>query len=202
MSNNKTLVRFNIQNAKYAIDNGTGYDTPIPLGTSTKLALETNVSEKDIFGDGKIIASIINDKGKTGTITTNNICEEYEVDMGRKMKLSSGIADVNTIKKVNHAIYFETKGVTDNNTFPVAKTWLYGVTSTRPAESYDQTTDDINESSFDTPLKIIGTPLKNAQNEIYKDAEGNTYVVYQLTVVPGDEGYDTFGDAVVEPIAK
>ena len=45
MSENKTLVRFNIQNAKYALlKSGGTYDTPIDLGTSTKIALQRDAS--------------------------------------------------------------------------------------------------------------------------------------------------------------
>jgi hypothetical protein len=195
----KTIVKFNVQNVKFAIKNGDNWTPPSPMGTSMKISLEANSSQKNIFGDGKIIASIVNDKGKTGTLTLNNICADYEIAMGRKMKLSNGIADVKTIKSVEHCIYFETQGVTEDSKYPIAKTWLFGVTSTRPAESYDQNTDDVNESTFDLPLTIKGVSLKNAQGENYVDTDGNEYLVYQLTVEPGDDGYETFGDAVVIP---
>lgn len=199
---NKTIVKFNIQNGKYALKNGDTWAKPESMGSSMKISLEANSSQKDVFGDGKVIASIINDKGKTGTLTLNNICEAYEIAMGRKMKLANGIADVKTIKSVEHCIYFETQGVTEDSKYPIAKTWLYGVTSTRPSESYEQNTDDINESTFDVPLTIKGIKLKNAQGEDYADDDGNQYQVYQLTVEPGDEGYETFGDAVVVPTAN
>lgn len=198
----KTIVKFNIQNCKYALKNGDTWAKPEPIGTSTKISLEANSNQKDIFGDGKIIASIINDKGKTGTLTLNNICEAYEIAMGRKMKLAKGVADIKTIKSVEHCLYFETQGVTKDSKYTVAKTWLFGVTSTRPAESYDQNTDDINESTFDLPITIKGMLLKNSQGENYIDADGNEYLVYQLTVEPGDEGYETFGDDVVIPTAN
>ncbi|MBS6561978.1 MAG: hypothetical protein KH328_01360 [Staphylococcus sp.] len=198
----KTIVKFNVQNVKFAIKNGDNWTPPSPMGTSMKISLEANSSQKNIFGDGKIIASIVNDKGKTGTLTLNNICADYEIAMGRKMKLSNGIADVKTIKSVEHCIYFETQGVTEDSKYPIAKTWLFGVTSTRPAESYDQNTDDVNESTFDLPLTIKGVSLKNAQGENYVDTDGNEYLVYQLTVEPGDDGYETFGDAVVVPTAN
>ena len=198
----KTIVKFNVQNVKFAIKNGDNWTPPSPMGTSMKISLEANSSQKNIFGDGKIIASIVNDKGKTGTLTLNNICADYEIAMGRKMELSNGIADVKTIKSVEHCIYFETQGVTEDSKYPIAKTWLFGVTSTRPAESYDQNTDDINESTFDLPLTIKGVSLKNAQGENYVDTDGNEYLVYQLTVEPGDNAYETFGDAVVVPTAN
>ena len=83
---------------------------------------------------------------------------------------------------------------------PIAKTWLYGVTSSRPDESFDQSTDDINESTFDTALEIIGVNLKNADQSVYKDEKGNEVIVLQMTVTPEDDVYDTYGDAVVLPV--
>ena len=88
----------------------------------------------------------------------------------------------------------------EDGSIPIAKTWLYGVTSARPAESFDQNTDDINESTFDTALEMSGTLLKTADGEIYKDEKRNDVIVWQMTVTPDDEGYDTFGDEVVLPV--
>lgn len=199
---NKTLVRFNVQNIKFAVSlaNGT-YDAPVDYGTAIKMALQADAAVKKIYGDGRRICSIVNDKGKTGTMTTNNISDDYEVAMGRKIKTANGLAEIKQRKNVIHAIYFETCGYKGDGSMPIAKTWLYGVTSpNRPAESYDQNTDDINESSFDTPLEMSGVPLKNADGTIYKDDKGNDVIVWQQTVTPDDEGFDTFGDAVVLPV--
>ena len=67
------------------------------------------------------------------------------------------------------------------------------------SESFDQNTDDINESTFDTPLEMIGTNLQNADGSNYKDEKGNEVIVWQMTVTPDDANYDTFGDSVVLP---
>lgn len=197
---NKTLVRFNIQNIKYAtMDAQEKYNTPVSYGTAIKMALEANSSIKDIFGDGRRICSIVNDKGKTGTMTTNNISDDYEVAMGRKIVTAVGLADIQQRKNVVHAIYFETSGLKGDGSMPLSKTWLFGVTSSRPSESYDQNTDDVNESSFDTPLVISGTNLLKADDTKFVDDKGNEVLVWQLTVTPDDENFATFGDAVVLP---
>lgn len=198
------LVRFNVQNIKYAVPDATaenGWGKPVAYGTATKMALESDTSVKKIYGDGRRICSIVNDKGKTGTMSTNNVSDEYEIAMGRKMRLKNGLADIKQQKNVVHCIYFETCGIDADGGRPVAKTWLYSVTSTRPSESFDQNTDDINESTFDTPLEMEGVVLKRADGTAYKDEKGNVVLVWQMTVTPDDEGYDTFGDAVVLPVA-
>lgn len=200
MDKKKTLVRFNVQNIKYAtLTNGGTYGTPVAYGTATKMALEPDSSVKKIFGDGRRICSIVNDKGKTGTMTTNNVNDDYEVAMGRKLRTKNGLAEIKQRKNVVHAIYFETCGYDEDGGLPVAKTWLYGVTSSRPAESFDQNTDDVNESTFDTALEIAGVELKGSDGKVWKDEKGNDVIVWQMTVTPDDEGYDTFGDSVVLP---
>lgn len=198
----KTLVRFNVQGVKWAMLVDGKYGTPKSYGTATKIALEPDSSVKKIFGDGKRIASIINDKGKTSTLSTNNINDDFEVDMGRKMLLKKGIASIKQQKIPVFALYFETCGLDENNDMPLAKTWVYGVTSsTAPSESFDQNTDDINESTFDTALEIAGTELKDASGAVVKDSKtGRDVMVWQLTATPDDEDFATFGDAVVMPV--
>ena len=81
----KTLVRFNVQNIKYAVLSNGEYGAPVDYGTAIKMALEANSAVKYIFGDGRRICAIVNDKGKTGTMTTNNVSDDYEIAMGRKI---------------------------------------------------------------------------------------------------------------------
>lgn len=123
--NKKTLVRFNVQNIKYATPDATaphGWAKPLPYGTATKMALESDSSVKKIFGDGRRLCAIVNDKGKTGTMSTNNVNDEYEIAMGRKKRLKNGLADIKQQQTVTHCIYFETCGVDEDGGRPVAKT--------------------------------------------------------------------------------
>lgn len=196
----KNLIRFNIRNAKYAFpaDNGE-YGDFVPMGTSTKMALETDSSEKEVYGDGECIIHYINEKGKTGTLTQNNICDEYEIACGRQVMTADGLAQVKPTKNTPHIIYFETCAMDGDNEISVAKTMLYGVTSTRPAENYDQNNGEINESSFDVPLKIKGIKALASDGKVYVDTKGNNRVIWQLTKTPDMEGYDTFGEKVIIP---
>lgn len=199
-TNKPVLVRFNIQNVKYAMKTSNGYGTPVSYGTSRTMSLEPVQSTKDIYGDGRRICAIIADKGKTGTLTTNNVSDDFEIAVGRKIATQNGIAEISQTKNPVFALYFETRGIDEDGAMPLAKTWVYGVTApTRPTETFNQSEDDINESTFDTALKIDGVNLKTADGEIYKDDKGNEIMVWQQTVVPGDTGFDTYGDAVVLP---
>lgn len=199
----KTLVRFNVKNIKWAKKTGDRtYDEPTSYGEgmARSMALEPDSSVKKIFGDGHRICSIVNDRGKTGVMGTNNLSDEYEIAMGRKLRTKTGLADIRQRCDVEHAIYFETEGFSEDGKQYVAKTWLYGVHSTTPpSESYEQTEDEVNESTFETSLEINGEKLVDATGKPYTDDKGNIVEVWKMTVTPEDEGYDTFGDSVVLP---
>lgn len=203
MAEKKTLVRFNVKNIKYALKTGDRtYDEPKEYGAglARSMALEPDSSVKKIYGDGRRICSIVNDRGKTGTMGTNNISDGYETDMGRKLKTKNGLAEIRQRRDVEHAIYFETEGFDEDGKQYTAKTWLYGCHSTTPpSESYEQNTDEVNESTFETALEINGETLVGSDKKPYKDDKGNIIEVWQMTVTPEDEGYDTYGDAVVLP---
>ena len=202
---NNQLARFNVQNFKYAkYDPDSGkYDAPTLYGEgmAKTIAIEPDSSTKSIFGDGRRICHLIHDKGKTVNITTNNISDDFEIEMGRKIRVGSTLANIRKTKYVPFAFYFETSGVDKKGGMPLAKTWVYGVHSvTPPSEDYQQTTDEINESEFETAMTADGTVLKNAAGTNFKDENGNHVIVWKMTAVPGDEGYDTFGDEVVLPV--
>ena len=112
---------------------------------------------------------------------------------------ADGLAQVKPTKNTPHIVYFETCAMDGDNEISVAKTMLYGVTSTRPAENYDQNNGDINESSFDVPLKIKGVKALAADGKVFVDAKGNNRIVWQLTKTPDMDGYADFGNEVIIP---
>lgn len=198
----KTLVRFNIKNAAYAIKTSTGYETPVPFGYSDSIALEADYAEKAIYGDGRKIVTIPNDKGKTGTLTLLTIDELYEIAMKRRMKTANGTAEIKQAASIEHAIYFETEFLDESGAQKTAKTIVYGVTSGRPSETFNQTTDDINNNNAAYSLNIKGAPLMDSTGATqYKDENGNAVYAWQETSVPGDAGYDNFGKTISNPKA-
>lgn len=197
------LIRFNIRNTKFAFPTADGgYGDFVSMGTSTKMALETDAAEKEVYGDGECIIHYNNEKGKTGTLTQNNICDAYEIACGRKELFDNGLADIKPTKNTPHVLYFEICEMDGDNEISVAKVMLYGVTSTRPSESYDQNNGEINESSFDVPLKIKGIDALAADGKVYIDEKGNTRRVWQLMKTPDMDGYADFGNEVVVPKMK
>ena len=203
MAESKTLVRFNIKNAAYALKSAEGsYGTPVPFGYSDAIALEADYSEKAIYGDGRKVLTIPNDKGKTGTLTLLALDSAYEIAMKRRMKTANGTAEIKQSASVEHAIYFETEFMDESGNVKTAKTIVYGVTSGRPSETYNQTTEDINNNNTEYPLTIKGVAMLNSTgNSEYKDEDGNVVYVWQETSVPEDSGYSDFGKTITTPKA-
>lgn len=196
----KNLIRFNVRNARYAFPTADGsWGDFAPFGTATKIAIENDETTKDVYGDGEVIIHYVNEKGKTATLTLNTLCNEYEIACGRKIMTADGLADIKPAKSTPHVVYFEICEMNGNNEISVAKVMLYNVTSSRPAESYDQNNGDINESTFDVPFIVGGVPMLAADGKVYVDAKGNNVRVWQLLKTPDMEGYAEFGDTVVIP---
>ena len=196
----KTLVRFNIKNAAYAIKNKEGYASKVSIGYSDSISLEADYAEKIIYGDGRKLVTLPNDKGKTGTLGLLAIDEAYEIAMKRRMKTANGTAEIKQTAAVEHAIYFEFDYMEEGGVQKTGKTIIYGVTSGRPSETLNQTTEDINNNIISYPLTIKGTALMSAAGtDAYKDENGNTVYVWQETSIPGDTGYDTFGNTITAP---
>lgn len=197
----KELVQFNIKNAKYALKTDTGYSAPVEFGYSDSIALEADYSEKKIYGDGKVVKTIPNDKGKTGSLGLLTLDNAYEIAMGRRRVTAAGTAEIKQLSSVEHAIYFESEFMKDgDDAVYTAKTIVYGVTSGRPSQTYNQTTDDINNNNISYPLTIKGVPLMDASGtKPFVDEKGNTIYVWQETSIPEDSGYEDFGKTISMP---
>ena len=199
---NKELVRFNIKNAKYAVKSNNGYGSPVAFGYSDSISLESNYSEKLIYGDGRVVLTIPNDKGKTGSLGLLTIDEAYEIAMKRKLKTANGTAEIKQMASIEHAIYFEFDYYESDGEVKTGKTIIYGVTSGRASETFNQTTEDINNNTISYPLTIKGEPMLAANGtDTYKDEKGNVVYAWQETSIPGDDGYDVFGQTINAPKA-
>lgn len=195
-------LQFDIRNVRFAVKNELGYETPKDLAYAESMALSPVFSEQQVYGDGKLMATLASDKGYTGTLIVVQPALDYEVAMKRKMKIANGLADVTQIDNVEHAIYYEFT-IFLNGVAKTGKSWLLNLTSGRPAETFTQSKEDPTINNVEYPLTIIGAPLMNAAgNALHVDEFGNQLNVTKITSVPGDADYDTFGDAVPVPKVK
>ena len=196
----QNLFKFNIKNLKYSFATAGSYESPIDLAYANSIALESDYDETVLYGDGQKLAILADDKGKTGTLSVINIEDAYEIACGRALLVTGGIADVQQINTLEHAIYYEVDALDDGGRITI-KNWLYGVITGKASESYEQTTDNPTINNYDYPLTVLGTTLQNTGDTAdYTDANGNILKCYRITSYPDDTGYATFGDTV--PAAK
>jgi len=193
------LFKFNIKNVKFAVRNELGtYETPQDLAYANSLALESTITEKELFGDGQVLAVVYSDKGFSGTLSVTNLEDAYEKACGRLFDVDGGVADIKQTKSVPHAIYYEVDAIADGERITI-KSWLFNCTTGRASESYQQNQDDITVNYYDYPLKVLGEVLKDSTGTYeYIDDKGNRIYVTRLTAYPDSPGYETFGDAVPE----
>lgn len=197
------MFKFNVKNVKYAVPgtNGT-YGAPKDLAYANSISLEADYDETKLFGDGQILAILGDDKGKTGTLSVTNIEKDYEIDMKRALEIEGGLADIQQRSSVEHAIYFEVDAIEDG-VGKTIKRWMFGVTTGKASETYDQTTDNPTINTYEYPLTVLGVNLKDALGEEdHTDEYGNTIKVFYMTSFPEDEGFETFGNAVPTPKVK
>lgn len=196
------MFKFNVKNVKYSLPANGVYGSPKDLAYANSISLEADYDETKLFGDGQILAILGDDKGKTGTLSVTNIEKDYEIDMKRALEVQGGLADIQQRSSVEHAIYFEVDAIEDG-VGKTIKRWMFGVTTGKASETYEQTTDSPTINTYDYPLTVLGTNLKDSLGEDdYTDENGNTIKVFYLTSFPGDAGYETFGDTVPTPKAK
>lgn len=196
------LFKFNVKNVKYSVPVAGVFGTVKDLAYANSISLEADYNETKLYGDGQILAVLGDDKGKTGTLSVVVIEKDYEVDMKRALEAANGLAEVQQRGSVEHALYFEVDAIKDGVAITI-KRWLFGVTTGKASETYNQTTDDPTINPYEYPLTILGTNLKAATGDSdYVDANGNTIRVFSLTAYPEDTDYATFGASVPTPRIK
>ncbi len=194
-------ITFGVKNVKYAIKNAGVYSAPVALAKADTISLEGTYESNPVYGDGIVIAEITKDQGLTGTLSIVQEAIAYEIAMKRKEALADGLnADVSQIDSVEHAIYFETYNQEDGIR-KVKKVWLLNVTSGKPGETYTQIKDSVEVTKFDIPLTVRGELKLAANDEVYKDANGNEVYITKMSATTDYSGYTTFGDAVPSPKA-
>ena len=99
----KNIIEFNCKNGVYSVDGS----TVKPLGYLTAISTEKNIDTKDIYGDGEIILSQMNDKGSTGSLEMTARDDDFEKDLGFEMEIEQGLAEAQVLCNVDIAVVAE-----------------------------------------------------------------------------------------------
>lgn len=200
----KNIIEFNCKNGVYSADG----QTVKPLGYLTAISTEKNVDTKDIYGDGEIILSQMNDKGSTGSLEMTARDDDFEKDLGFEMEIEQGLAEVQVLGNVDIAVGAECYIVVKDKTSGKAvqktkKVWWLNVNVSPAGTSLSQNTDTTNEATVSYPLTIKGVNLMGADGITeYVDENGNTRKIFKISCLPDNPNYATFLDTVPVPKAK
>lgn len=200
----KNIIQFNCKNGVYSVDG----KTVKPLGYLTAISTEKNVDTKDIYGDGEIVLSQMNDKGFTGSLELTSNDTDFEKDMGFAMEIEQGLADVQVMGSESVAIGVECYIVVKDKTSGKAvqktkRVWFLNCNVSPAGTSLSQNTDSTNEATVSYPLTIKGVNLMGADGVTeYVDENGNTRKIFKISCLPDSSNYETFLDTVPVPKAK
>ena len=200
----KNIIEFNCKNGVYSADG----QTVKPLGYLTAISTEKNIGAKDIYGDGEIILSQMNDKGSTGSLEMTARDDDFEKDLGFEMEIEQGLAEVQVLGNVDVAVGAECYIVVKDKASGKAvqktkKVWWLNVNVSPAGTSLSQNTDSTNEATVSYPLTIKGMNLMGADGVTeYVDENGNTRKIFKISCLPENQNYSTFLDTVPVPKAK
>lgn len=200
----KNIIEFNCKNGVYSVDG----KTVNPLGYLTSISTEKNVDTKEIYGDGEIIYSQMNDKGSTGSLEMTARDDDFEKSLGFEMEIEQGLAEVQVLGNVDIAVgaecYIIVKDATTGKAVQkTKKVWWLNVNVSPAGTSLSQNTDSTNESTVSYPLTIKGVNLMGADGITeYVDENSNTRKIFKISCLPDNANYATFLDTVPVPKAK
>ena len=195
----KTLIQYNCKNGVYSVD-GTEVK---PLTFLASVTTDKNTTSTDIYGDGEIQVTLLNDRGSTGTLEMTARDEDFEIALGFMQELSNGKGEVQVVENKTISIGFEAYFMGSDGVQKTKKVWFLGVNVSPAGETLSQNTDAINNTTASYPITIKGVNLKaTGGTSDYVDANGNTIKVFKLSSVPTDTGYATFLDSVPTPTQK
>ena len=199
----KNIIEFNCKNGVYAIDGA----TVKPLGYLTAIGTEKNVDTKDIYGDGEIVLSQMNDKGFTGSLEMTAKDDDFEKDLGFAMEIEQGLAECQVLESKNIAVgaecYILVKDTSGKVVQKTKKVWWLDVNVAPAGTSLAQNTDTTNEATVSYGLTIKGINLMDTEGVAeYVDENGNTRKIFKISCLPDNPNYATFLDTVPVPKAK
>lgn len=203
VNNTQAAAYHGISNAKYALRTAEGKpgSEVKSLLYSKGISFEPTVEETPVYANDTKVLALVADKGFTGSLGTTAQDRELEKGLGHLVDVEGGVATVNLVSYKRADIYYEYKETTPAATYTV-KVWALNAEISKPS-SVEHSTDEeqptIGEYAY--PITVYGDKVMAADgNTAYRDANGNELVATRVIALPGDDGYETFGDAV--PVVK
>ena len=141
------------------------------------------------------------DNGYTGNYGCTGQDFEFEEDIGLLIKLDDGsYADVNLTDTDREELYFEKTVKPSKGKAFILKAWIYGVEYGKPSKNSATNTNNLTIGDYQYPITVFGEKVMTPENKPYADDLGNEKTAWIIYRLPGDEGYETFGDAPPAPV--
>jgi len=205
MPNAKKMAGYHgVEGMKYAPRKADGtYDTPKVFEMAQGIDPTAVTENAEQYADDRLVLRLPSDKGYDGNIGTTAQDVGLETDAGFLVPAAGGMAVVSVAAYFRAAVYYEFIGHYEDGTPFKVKTWMYNVEIGKGSESHTTDKSSVEFGSYSYPFHCYGDPLMDAEGtKHYMDANGMERTAYMLRAVPGDEGYETFGEAVPVPKVK
>lgn len=201
--NNTQAAAFHgVSNVKYAVrENGAPGANVVALNYAKSMSFEPQIEEQAVYANDAKIMALVSDTGFTGSLGTTAQDRALETALGHIVDTAQGQATVNLIGHKRVDLYYEYKEELAGAGVYTVKVWTLNaeVGKATTEHSTDESTPTIGEYAY--PFTVYGDKIKNAAGtDTYRDANGNELTATRVVSLPGDEGYDAFGDTV--PVIK
>ncbi|MCL2771971.1 MAG: hypothetical protein FWD71_01360 [Oscillospiraceae bacterium] len=189
-----------VRNAKYALrdDDGKISDSAksVELPKAKSLVLNPVVNTQDVYADDTKLIAILSDQGYTGTYGCTGQDEDFEEALGLIMELNSGLTvALKLTSQIRFDLYFEYTFYPAGKKPFIMKTWIYGVELGKPSINHSTNTQNVTIGEYQYPLTVYGEMVLDENDKPLTNEEGFELVALMAHSRPGDDNYDTFGDA-------
>ena len=183
-------VKYGIRNVHYAlIGKDWAYETPKPIPQATSISLKPKSAELTVYGDDTLQTNKSISRGYTGSISFNELPDEFYVDVFGQTVDSKGVLTENVNDNPHEAaLLFEFSGD------PVSQRHvLYRVSFARPNIESEGMADKISTKEFSidiTVMPVVGGDLDGKiKGRLYDTTETHdTYTTWFTQVYTAADG--------------
>ena len=188
-SSRKNKVKFNIKNVHYAMrkEDGTGYETPVPIPGAVSITLEAQGELSPFYADGIKYYVASSNGGYEGDLEMALIPDIYRTDvLGEETDTNNVMIEDANAPTREFALGFDIDG-----DFKTTRFWFWNCTATRPSTE-SSTTEDKKEPTTDklsvscapcTDGKVRAKTTESTPQEIYNNWYTEVYAPVFNTAV-------------------
>lgn len=175
------------------------WGTPKDFKYLTSLSLESGVENTEQYADDERILCIPSDTSMEGSIGTTAQDIAFEEEAGYLLEIDGGVlAEIKTRGYVPFCFYYEYTRVDADTKRPYkVKVWIMNAEIRKTNESHETNQKTPTIAAYSYPITVYGENVKNTEGTAEAIDEGGFPIcAYKVISLPGDTGYETFGNTV------